>query len=49
VPIDRRVCIAARQADREMGWLWGALVAQTRRDYHRYSADEYDRLYPWIA
>jgi len=49
VPIDRRACIAERQADREMGWLWGDLVAQTTRDTHRYSADEYNRLYPWIA
>jgi hypothetical protein len=32
-----------------MGWLWSALVAQTRLNTRGYSADEYDRVYPWIA
>jgi hypothetical protein len=29
-----------------MGWLWVALVAQSRRHARGYRADKYDRLYP---
>ena len=49
VPIDHRVWIAARQTDGEVGRLWVALVVQAGRHTRRYSADEYNRLYPWIA
>ena len=49
VPIDHRACIARRQTEREVGRLRVAVVAQAGCHTRRYSADEYDRLYPWIA